>query len=118
LHLHIFESIEQLIADINENRHRFYCFGFEISQVTPRVQEVNITVYFARDSLSGIINTFTPLYDQSLKNPDWTHYNRTMGLGTPHFMIVMADFLLMMMRGHRMQEIELAFIPMKTPEFK
>jgi len=86
--------------------------------VTPRIHEVNITVYFARDSLSGIVNTFTPLYDQSLKNPDWTHYNRTMSQGTPHFMIVMADFLLMMMRGHRMQEIELAFIPMKTPEFK
>jgi hypothetical protein len=33
-------------------------------------------------------------------------------------MITMVDFLMMMMRGKRMQEIELAFIPMMTPEFK
>lgn len=89
-----------------------------MSGVTPRVNEVNITVFFPRDSLGGIINTYTPLYDLSLRNPDWGHYNRTMGTGTPHFMITMADFLIMMMRGYRMSEIELAFVPMMTPEFK
>lgn len=41
-----------------------------------------------------------------------------MSYGTPHFMIVITDFIMMMMRGYKMNNIELAFVPMKTPEFK
>jgi hypothetical protein len=39
-------------------------------------------------------------------------------IGTPHFMIAITDFLLLMLRGFRAKELELAFIPMKTPAFK
>jgi len=89
-----------------------------MTDVKPNIEEVNITIFFPRDDLSGLINTYTPLYDLTLRNPDWLSYNKTFLHGTPHFMIAMTDFLLMMMRGHRMKELELAFIPMMTPAFK
>lgn len=114
----MFSSVEALLEDIDTHRHRKYCFAFAMSKVTPQIPEVNVTVFFPRDSIGGIINTYTPLYDLSLRNPDWGHYNKTMGHGTPQFMIAMADFIVMMMRGYRMKEIEIAFVPMKTPEFK
>lgn len=37
--------------------------------------------------------------------------------GTPQFMIYITDLLIMLLTGHRTNEIELAFLPMKTPEF-
>jgi hypothetical protein len=89
-----------------------------MTDVKPKVQEINITIFFPRDNINGIINTYTPLYDLTNKNPDWLNYNKTFLYGTPHFMICLTDFLLMLMSGHRTKELELAFIPMKTPAFK
>jgi hypothetical protein len=88
-----------------------------MTQVRPSVDEVNITIFFPRDDMAGLINTYTPLYDLTQRNPDWISYKRTFLYGTPHFMICITDFILMMMRGHRMKELELAFIPMKTPAY-
>ena len=44
-------------------------------------------------------------------------WNYTFHFGAPHFMVHMTDILILMMTGHRTYDIELAFIPMKTPEF-
>jgi hypothetical protein len=79
---------------------------------------VNITIFFPRDDIGGLINTYTPIYDLTLASPDWLAYNKTMLYGTNHFMIAITDFVAMMVGGHRMKEIELAWIPMKTPAFK
>jgi len=86
--------------------------------VRPKIDEVNITIFFPRDDLTGLINTYTPLFDLSLKNPDWLGYNMTFLYGTPHFMVSITDFLLLLLNGHRTKELELAFIPMKTAAFK
>jgi hypothetical protein len=107
-----------MFDDITSNKKAKYCFAFELTQVTPKVNEINITLFFPRDDLSGLINTYTPLYDLTQKNPDWLAYNKTFLYGTPHFMICITDIILMLMRGHRMKELELAFIPMKTPAYK
>ena len=100
------------------NKTKKYCFAFQLSNITPKVQEVNITIFFPRDDIGGLINTYTPVYDQTLISPDWLSYNKTMLYGTNHFMIAITDFLAMMIGGHRMKEIELAWIPMKTATFK
>ena len=78
LNIHIFDQIDDLMFDINSDNKRLYCFAFQLSDINPKVNEVNITIYFPRDNIGGLINTYTPLYDLSLKNPDWLHYNNTM----------------------------------------
>ena len=62
LDVHLFHSQEDLFEDIATNKSHRYCFAFELSKVTPSVKEVNVTIYFPRDDLSGLINTYTPLY--------------------------------------------------------
>jgi hypothetical protein len=114
LDVHLFHSQEDLFEDIATNKSHRYCFAFELSKVTPSVKEVNVTIYFPRDDLSGLINTYTPLYDLTLKNPDWFAWNKTFLYGTPHFMMHVTDLLLFAMRGRRTKLIELAFIPMKS----
>lgn len=54
-----------------------------MTDIRPNIDEVNITIYFPRDDLTGLINTYTPLYDLTLKNPDWLTYNKTFLYGTP-----------------------------------
>lgn len=46
-----------MMEDINNDRSRFYCFGFELTDIRPNTPEVNVTVFFPRDSVSGLINT-------------------------------------------------------------
>ena len=110
--------MDELFDEINTNKNIKYCFAFQITDVHPKVEEVNITIFFPRDDITGLINTYTPLYDLTLRNPDWLNYNKTFLYGTPHFMLAMTDFLTLLIRGSRIKELEIAFIPMKTPEFK
>jgi hypothetical protein len=37
--------------------------------------------------------------------------------GTPHFMIHVTDILCMLLAGKKLKELEIAILPMKTPEF-
>lgn len=91
-----------------------YCFGFEISDITPKSSEINVTYMFPRDAS---LDTHQPLYDLTTKNPDWKSWDNTFWYGTPQFMIYVVDLLLMLMTGRRTGEIELAFLPMKTDEY-
>lgn len=52
-----------MFEDIATDKKAKYCFAFEMTQVNPQVDEVNITLFFPRDDISGLINTYTPLYD-------------------------------------------------------
>jgi hypothetical protein len=115
--LHIFETSDELYFDIATNKSRLYCFAYELTDIRPGIEEVNITMYFPRDNIGGIINTYTPLYDLTMGKPDWLSWNTTFLYGTSHFLIYVTDALLMLMNGKRTQEIELAFIPMKTSEY-
>jgi ABC-2 family transporter protein len=85
--------------------------------VHPGVEEVNVTILFPRDDIGGIINSEKPLYDLTQRNPDWSAWNRTFAYGTTHFMVYVTDFLLLMLRGKQMNELEIAFVGMKTPSF-
>ena len=83
----------------------------------PGVKEINITYMFPRDNSIDSSNTYEPLYDLTASIPNWRAWNTTFLYGTPQFMIYVTDLLLMLLSGHRMDDIELAFLPMKTPEF-
>jgi len=61
--VHFFESVDELFTDITTNNTRKYCFAFELSDVHPGVEEVNVTILFPRDDIGGIINSEKPLYD-------------------------------------------------------
>lgn len=76
-----------------------------------------MTILFPRDDLGGIINSDKPLYDLTQRNPDFGAWNRTFAYGTTHFMVYIVDFLLLMLRGKQMNELELAFVAMRTPQF-
>lgn len=115
MNLQYFETVDDLFFDITHNKTHNYCFAFEMSPISPTVQEVNVTIFFPRDDITGLINTYTPLYDLTQARPDWLNYNTTFLYGTPHFMIWITDAILMAMNGKQVNEIELAFIPMKTP---
>ena len=101
MHLHIFEDTEELFYDISKNTSRLYCFAFEMTDVRPGIGEINVTLYFPRDDIGGLINTYTPLYDLTMGKPDWLSYNTTFLYGTPHFMIYLTDGLLMLLKGLR-----------------
>ena len=45
-----------------------FCFGFELSDVTPNVDEINITYMFPRDAS---LDTHQPLYDLTTSSPNW-----------------------------------------------
>ena len=85
--VYLFNTADELFEDIATNKSHLYCFVFEVSMITPKAPEVNVTIYFPRDDMAGLINTYTPLYDLTLKNPDWLSWNKTFLLGTPHFML-------------------------------
>lgn len=57
LSLHIFNKVDDMLDDINNDRSRKYCFGFELTDIRPTSPEINVTVFFPRDSMSGLINT-------------------------------------------------------------
>jgi len=85
-----------------------------MTYVHPGVKEVNVTLMFPRELA---LNTYKPLYDLEIRNPDMLAWNYTFHYGAPHFMVHMTDILILMMTGHRTYDIELAFLPMKTPQF-
>ena len=89
-----------------------YCFGFELTEVIPGVKEINITYMFPQDAS---LNTYEPLYELSQALPNWRVWNTTIIYGTPHFMTHVVDILLRLLTGKKIMEIELAFLPMKTP---
>jgi len=54
--LKTFETVDELFEDIKSNATQKYCFAFELSDIYPGIDEVNITIMFPRDDLTGIIN--------------------------------------------------------------
>jgi hypothetical protein len=76
------------------------------------VKEVNITYMFPQDAS---LNTYEPLFELSRIVPDWRAWNTTFIYGTSQLMIYLTDVLAMLMTGRRTAEIQLAFLPMKTP---
>lgn len=48
--MHSFLSIDAFYRDVRANVSNDYCFGFEISDVTPKSSEINITYMFPRDA--------------------------------------------------------------------
>ena len=50
LQVNSFLSIDAFYRDVRANVSNDYCFGFEISDVTPKSSEINITYMFPRDA--------------------------------------------------------------------
>ncbi len=69
---------------------------------------------FPRDAS---LDTHQPLYDLTTSNPNWRQWNSTFWYGTPQFMVYVTDLLVMLLTGRKTNEIELAFLPMKTEAF-
>jgi len=99
---------------VKTNVSNDYCFGFEISDVKYGVEEINITYMFPRDAS---LDTHQPLYDLTTKSPNWRAWKNIFWYGTPQFMLYVTDLLIMLLTGRRTNEIELAFLPMKTEAF-
>jgi hypothetical protein len=91
-----------------------FCFGFEVTNVYPGVEEINITYMLPRDAAS---NTYEPLYDLTTGMYNSFYWNTTFTYGTPQFMLFVTDMVVTMLTGKRVGEIQMAFFPMKTPEF-
>ena len=113
IQLYAFDTIDEFYDVVRNNTKKDWCFGFAVSEVNSKSKEVNVTYMFPRDVSP---DTHKPLYDLSTINPDWRAWNTTFWFGTPQFMIYVTDLILMLMTGRPTAEIELAFLPMKTPE--
>lgn len=50
LKVHAFNTIDDFYHEVKTNVSNEYCFGFEISDVRPGVDEINITYMFPRDA--------------------------------------------------------------------
>ena len=109
-----YNTTEEFIHAVKTNVSSDFCFGFEISDVHPHVDEINITYMFPRDASQ---DTQKPLYDFTRSAPDWWSWDTIFWYGTPQFFIYVTDLLLILLTGRRTAEIELAFLPMKTAEF-
>jgi len=55
-----FETQEALFEDVRTNMVREYCFGLEISEIKPGVNEANVTMLIPRELAQ---DTYKPLYD-------------------------------------------------------
>ena len=66
--MHTFLKVEDFYHQVKTNVSHDYCFGFEISDVTPKVNEINVTYMFPYDAS---LNTHQPLYDLTSKAPNW-----------------------------------------------
>ena len=109
-----FNSTDDFYHDVKSNVSNEYCFGFEVSDISPSSEEVNVTYMFPRDAS---LDSHQPLYDLTSKNPDWRSWDSIFWYGTPQFMLYVVDLLTMLMTGRRVGEIELAFLPMKTEAY-
>ncbi len=112
MNLTAFNSTEDFFKAIKGDPDNNFCFGFEMSNIYPGVKEVNFTLLMPRDVAS---NTMDPLYDLTQSSPSWRSWNTTFVHGTPQLMVYLTDFLVLLLKGTRIYDIELAFTPMKTP---
>ena len=48
--MHTFLKVEDFYHQVKTNVSHDYCFGFEISDVTPKVNEINVTYMFPYDA--------------------------------------------------------------------
>ena len=48
--MHSFTSVKDFYHEVKTNVSNDFCFGFEISDVKPGVDEINITYMFPRDA--------------------------------------------------------------------
>ena len=53
---------------------REYCFGVEIGDLYPGIDEVNVTMLIPRELAQ---DTYKPLVDQLQFTPDWWNWNFT-----------------------------------------
>jgi len=113
--MHGFETVEAFEYDLKKDATKDYCMGLHVTNVLPGIKEVNVTYMFPKDMAS---DTYQPLYDINARVPNFRSWNYTMMWGTPHLMLHSTDFILSLMTGKPTKDIQLAFIPMKTPEFK
>jgi hypothetical protein len=79
-----------------------FCFGFEVSNIYPGVEEINITYMLPRDAAS---NTYEPLYDMTTGMYNTFYWNTTFTYGTPQFMLFVTDMVVTMLTGKRVGEI-------------
>lgn len=75
-----FESVEDLHDAVTKNSTQDFCFGFEITDVRPGIDEINVTMMFPRDVSP---NTYEPLYDLTARTPNIRAWNSTFLYGTP-----------------------------------
>lgn len=64
-----------------------------------------------------VFDTYSPFFDESIKAPNLKAWNVTMVSGMPELMIYMTNILGFFFKGNRFYDIQLGFIPMKTPDF-
>ena len=50
LRVHSYHSVDDFYHEVKTNVSHEYCFGFEISDVRPNIDEVNVTYMFPRDA--------------------------------------------------------------------
>ena len=86
------------------------CFAVEFLNLWPNSRDVSLIFYEPYE-----FNWYTAPKVQS--KPDWTSYNKSMESGLPHLMVRAAEVVLMVLKGQKFKELELAFVPMKTPEY-
>jgi hypothetical protein len=65
---------------VKTNSSHDFCFGFELSDVYPGIDEINVTYMFPRDVAS---DTYEPLYDITTQVPNMRSWNTTFIYGTP-----------------------------------
>lgn len=75
-----FDSIEDFHDAVTKNATQDFCFGFELTDVRPGIDEINITYMFPRDVAS---DTYEPLYDLTARTPNMRAWNSTFLYGTP-----------------------------------
>jgi hypothetical protein len=80
--LNPFETVEEMLYQVTTNDTREYCFGLEITDISPYIDEINITMMFPMDVAH---NTYEPIYDPTTSAPNFFGWNNTFMYGIPQF---------------------------------
>ena len=75
-----YNTTEDFYEAVTKNSSQEYCFGFELTDVYPGVDEINITYMFPRDVAP---DTYEPLFDPTTQVPNMRAWNTTFLYGTP-----------------------------------
>jgi hypothetical protein len=74
--------MEEMLYQVETNNTHELCFGLEITDIYPEIDEVNITMMFPIDVSH---NTFNPLVDTTTSAPNHFAWNATFVYGIPQF---------------------------------